>query len=289
MIIDAHAHIFSHVCPRVAPPEFADGRFPVDRLLALMDAEGVDGAVILQNPVIGIINVEVREALDAYPERFAGVVQVDPVAPGALDVIREYVRSPRQRTVKLEMSEEWGWCGVHPGLRLDGPELMGLWGLAAEVGINVMIDPGAIGKSGYQVEAIDSLSETHAGVRFLIEHLGYMQSADAADEIARRRRIEMLRLALKPNVFIGFSAASTLLEEPYPCRGAVGLLQEAVELVGANKILWGTDVPHTLRRHTYRQLLDTVRRDAPFLSEAERNRILGENAKEIFFSGWLNG
>jgi predicted TIM-barrel fold metal-dependent hydrolase len=285
MIIDAHAHIFSHACPRVSPPEFADGRFPVERLLALMDAEGVDGAVIVQNPVIGTINEEVREALDAYPERFAGVVQVDPVAPGALEVIREYVRSRRQRTVKLEMSEEWGWSGVHPGLRLDGPELMGLWGLADEMGINVIIDPGAIGKSGYQVEAIDRLSETHAGVRFLIEHLGYMQSTDVSNEAARRRRIEMLRLALKPNVSIGFAATATLLEESYPCYGAVGLLKEAVELVGANKILWGTDVPYTLRRHTYKQMLDTVRGDAPFLSDAERRCILGENAREMFFNG----
>ena len=53
--------------------------------------------------------------------------------------------------------------------------------------------------------------------------------------------------------------------------------------MGANKILWGTDVPHTLRRHTYKQLLDTVRCDAPFLSETERDRILGENARAMFF------
>jgi len=285
MIIDAHAHIFSHPCPRVAPPEFADGRFPVDRLLALMNAEGVDGAVIVQNPAIGIINEEVRDALFAHPDRLAGAVQVDPAAPGALEIIREYASSRRQRTVKLEMSEEWGWSGVHPGLRLDGPELMGLWGLAAEAGINVIIDPGAIGNPGYQVEAIDRLSDAYPGVRFLIEHLGYLQPADAADETARRRRLEMLRLALKPNVSIGFSATATLLEEPYPCRGAVSLLEEAVELVGANKILWGTDVPYTLRRYTYRQMLDTVRRDAPFLSAAQRDRILGENAREMFFNG----
>jgi hypothetical protein len=94
----------------------------------------------------------------------------------------------------------------------------------------------------------------------------------------------MLRLALRPNVSIGFSDAAALLEEPYPCRGAVDLLREAVELVGANKILWGTDVPFTLRRYTYRQMLDTVRADAPFLSAAERDRILGGNAREMFFT-----
>src|SRR4051812_24954493 len=116
MIIDAHAHIFSHACLRVAPPGCPDGCFPVKRLLALMDSEGVDGAVIVQNPVIGIINEEVRAAIEAHPERFAGVIQVDPGAAGAEQTIRNFV-SPRQRTLKLEMSEEWGWNGVHPGLR----------------------------------------------------------------------------------------------------------------------------------------------------------------------------
>jgi predicted TIM-barrel fold metal-dependent hydrolase len=283
MIIDAHAHIFNHACARVSPPEYPDNRFPVERLLAQMDAAGVDGAVIVQNPVIGIVNQEVRDALAAYPDRFAGVIQVDPGTPGAQHTIREYLHA-RQRTLKLEMSEEWGWTGVHRGLRLDGPELAGIWALMAEAGMNVIIDPGAIGNPGYQVEAIDRLSDEYPDIRFLIEHLCFLQRANLADEAARRRRLELLRLALKPNVSVGFSATAALLEEPYPCHGAVDLLKEAVELVGANKILWGTDVPFTLRRYTYRQMLDTVRADAPFLSAAERDRILGGNAREIFFT-----
>jgi predicted TIM-barrel fold metal-dependent hydrolase len=283
MIVDAHAHIFNHACPRVAPPDSVDGRFPVERFLALMDAEGVDAAVIVQNPVIGIINQEVKDALAAYPDRLAGVIQVDPCAPGIQHTIREYLHA-RQRTLKLEISEEWGWTGVHRGLRLDGTELAGVWALMEEAGMNVIIDPGAIGNPGYQVEEIDRLSDAHPGVRFLIEHLAYLQHSNAAYEIARERRLQMLRLALKPNVYLGFSATATLLDDAYPCRGAVGLLEEAVKLIGAEKILWGTDVPVTLRRYTYRQMLDTVRTDAAFLSRAERDRILGENAREIFFT-----
>jgi hypothetical protein len=69
----------------------------------------------------------------------------------------------------------------------------------------------------------------------------------------------------------------------YPCRRAIELLQEAVELVSSRKILWGTDIPLTLRRYTYRQMIDVVRTEASFLSDRDRRQILGENAAHVFF------
>ena len=50
---------------------------------------------------------------------------------------------------------------------------------------------------------------------------------------------------------------------------------------GAEKLLWGSDLPGTLDLHTYRQLIDTVRR-APFLSEEQRRQILHDNAISVF-------
>ena len=284
MIIDAHAHIFSHVCRKAAPEQFRDGRFPIDRLVTLMDREGVDRAVLVQNPTIGIINDEVQAALEAHPGRFAGAIQVDPFTPDAAAVIRRYAAHPSHRAVKLEMSEEWGWSGIHPGIRLDSPELRSIWAGAENLRLVVIIDPGVIGQAGYQVEAIDALSGQYAGASFLIEHLGYLEKKNRRDPRACARRAKMLRLAAKPNVYLGFSATGILLDEDYPCPGAVELMQEAIELAGAGKILWGTDIPLTLKRYTYREMLDVVLQHTPFLSEPDRRRILGENAATLFFA-----
>ena len=281
-IIDAHAHIFSHACPHVAPPALADGRFPCERLLELMDSEGVAQAVLMQNPTIGTINEEVRRAISAYSDRFAGVIQTDPLDPGAPAIIKRF-SSSWQCALKLEMSQEWGWSGVHPGIKLDGPEMDGLWGAVADLSLVVIIDPGSIGNSGYQVEAIRTIAGANPGISFVLEHLGYLEKTQWCDEQARARRQELIQLALHRNVYLGISAVGMLLEEPYPCKQSLALLEDAVRLVGASKLLWGTDVPYVLRRYTYRELLDVIRAGVSFLSKDETAAVLGGNASRLFF------
>jgi predicted TIM-barrel fold metal-dependent hydrolase len=72
------------------------------------------------------------------------------------------------------------------------------------------------------------------------------------------------------------------LEDIYPCPRSVGLLREAVELAGAKKLLWGSDLPVTFSLHTYRQLVEWVRLGAAFLSEAQIKQILHDNARTVF-------
>lgn len=283
MIVDAHIHIFSHPCPNLTPPEIADGRFPADRLLALLDREGVDEAVIVQNPTIGTVNEEVAAAVEAHPERFVGAVQVDPTAPDAAEVLRRFAARPGLRAIKLEMSEGWGWTGIHPGLRLLDESFAPLWRIVDEFGLRVILDPGPPGNPGYQVEEIAELAARLPHVHFLLEHLGYLTKADWDNAAPRRRRTEMVRLALRPNVHLGFSAVGVLLEEPFPCPRTAELLDEAVAQVGAHKILWGTDAPYSLRQYTYAQMLDMVR-EHPKLDAGSRALILGGNAHRLFFS-----
>jgi hypothetical protein len=282
MIADAHIHIFSHPCPNLTPPEIDDGRFPADRLLALMDREGVDKAVVVQNPTIGTVNEEVAAAVEAHPDRFAGAVQVDPTAPDAAEALRRFASRDGMRALKLEMSEGWGWTGIHSGLRLSDDVFAPLWGIAGELGLRVILDPGPPGNPGYQVEEIAALAARLPHVHFLLEHLGYLTKAEWGNAAARRRRTEMLRLALRPNVYLGFSAVGVLLEEPFPCPRTAELLEEAVALAGAHKILWGTDAPYSLRQYTYGQMLDTVR-EHPGLDGGSRALILGGNARRLFF------
>ncbi len=282
MIIDAHAHIFGHACREVTPPEYPDGIFGAGRLLALMDREGVDKAVIVQNPAIGTVNDEARAAVEEHPDRFVAAIQCDPLDPASPAILRRYAKHPRQRILKLEMSEEWGWSGIHPGIRLNAEALRPLWDAVSELQLRVIIDPGAVGNPGYQVEEIRELSGRYPHVLFLLEHLGYLQKRDFHDAAARARRAQLLGLAKESNVYVGFSAVPSLLEEAYPCSGAAALLRQACDLVGAERILWGSDVPLTLRRYTYRQMID-VAGDNAALSERDRHRILGGNAGRIFF------
>lgn len=305
-IIDAHAHVLPKIdgikrgsktssarFGRIKwkneelvflPPFFKDTFFSAEMLIETMDFAGVSKAVLLQNPVLGIINDEIREAIIKYPNRFAGTIQVDPMQANACDEIRKYA-SAKQNTLKLEISEEWGWSGNYPGFSLIGQEMMRIWETVSELGLNVIIDTGDIFNNGYQVENIKNIAKQFPQTKILIEHLGFFRESIRNDQKALARRTEMICLAKEfDNLFLGFSSTAAFINDDYPCSKALDLLQEAVKLVGSHKILWGSDIPSTFKKYTYQQLVDVVSKKAMFLSDVDKQNILSRNAELFFFS-----
>jgi predicted TIM-barrel fold metal-dependent hydrolase len=304
-IIDAHAHIIPAIngikrgvettaakYGRIKwnneeivflPPYFKDTTFTLDMLLETMDANGVSKAVLLQNPVLGIINDHIKGAIDLYPDRFAGTIQVDPMDENAISIIKHFASS-RQNTIKLEISEEWGWSGNYLDFSLVGKQMMQIWEIVSDQGLNVIIDTGDIFNNGYQIENIKYIAQKFPDTKIVLEHLGFYREVIKDNNEAIKRRIEMLSAAKYfENVFLGFSSTAAFINDEYPCIRTVELLREAVDLVGASKILWGSDIPSTFKKYTYQQMIDVVDKHAAFLSETEKDRILFQNAQHIFF------
>ncbi|WP_347840800.1 amidohydrolase family protein [uncultured Draconibacterium sp.] len=262
------------------PPNFYDTRFTAETLLETMNFSGVSKAVLLQNPVIGILNTEIRQAIINYPDRFYGTIQVNPMKKDACAIVKKFA-SENQNTLKLEISEEWGWSGNYPGFSLKGKEMMKVWDTVANSGLRVIVDTGDIFNNGYQVENISFIAERFPETKILIEHLGFYRTG--LDETARARRNEMLALGKDlENVFFGFSSTAAFINDDYPCVKALELLKEAVEIMGAHKILWGSDIPSTFKKYTYRQLIDVVAWHATFLTSAEKQLLLHDNAASFF-------
>jgi predicted TIM-barrel fold metal-dependent hydrolase len=305
-IIDAHAHILPKIdgikrgektssakFGRIKwkneeltflPPYFKDTLFSADMLVETMNFAGVSKAVLLQNPVLGIINEEIRKAIEQYPEHFVGTVQVDPLQPDACKIIQEYA-SEKQNTLKLEISEEWGWSGTYDGFSLTGTEMMKIWETVAKNEMRVIIDPGDIFNKGYQVENIRLIAEQFPKTKILIEHLGFFRESIRFDAKALERRQQMLNLGKEfENVYFGFSSAAAFLNDDYPCSSALLLLQEAIKIMGVDKILWGSDIPSTFKKYTYQQLIDVIAVHASFLSASGKQQILHDNAESFFWS-----
>ncbi len=303
MVIDAHAHIIQRIHGRrgkestsagrfgkvkvgqkqvqMLPSCLADSTFPPEMLIALMDAHDVDRAVLLQNPVYGIMNGDIGKAVELFPDRFIGTIQVDPFDKEAQSVIKEY-HSPEQSVLKFEMSKGWGWTGIYDEVNLTNYQFLGFWELASELGLSIIIDPGPVDNPGYQVEEIDQISDQFPDIKILIEHLGYMTLDQYKHESGRERWQNMINLARKDNVFIGFSAIYALMEEDYPCPLSLELLQQVVSYIGSEKVLWGTDIPTTLRNYTYQQMTDLIFLHADFLTASDKDRIMGKNARNFF-------
>jgi predicted TIM-barrel fold metal-dependent hydrolase len=303
MIIDAHAHFINRIDGRkgnektsagsygkvwvgdtekqMLPPCLADSVFPDGMLVATLDAHGIDRAVLLQNPFYGIMNNEIAQVLEKYPGRFKGTIQVDPHDGKALETIRRF-HSAGQSVLKFEMSDGWGWTGIYNDLFLDRQPFTGFWELAEELGMQVIIDPGPVDNPGYQPEELNRVTGRFPGVKFLIEHLAYMTADLYGDPEAMDKWKVMVQLGRKENVFIGFSAVYSLMEEAYPCPRSLKLLREVVDQTGGEKVLWGTDIPTTMGRYTYRQMMDLILEHTGFLDDKDRANIMGMNAARFF-------
>ena len=55
-----------------------------------------------------------------------------------------------------------------------------------------------------------------------------------------------------------------------------------VDMFGAGKLVWGSDMPNVERFCTYKQSLDYVRRYCDFLTLSEKDLILGDNAARLY-------
>lgn len=301
MVVDIHIHIFNRINGKMKegltssmdfgriksndrviqfmPPYFKETAFQADTIIELMDFTGIDKAILLQNPVIGTVNDEINEAILKYPDRFAGTIQVDPLDPEAVNIIKKYSSNPRQNILKFEMSDGWGWSGIHKGLTLENDAFIPIWRLASEIGLQVIIDPGRPNNAGYQVEALDRITEKYPDITFILEHLGGMNKENIHN---KKRWLEMIKLGRKDNIYLGITSIGAGLREDFPCRMALELLKESFEIVGAEKLLWGSDLPSNLKFYTYKQMADIILSYADFLNLEEKKMIMSGNAMRIF-------
>ena len=95
---------------------------------------------------------------------------------------------------------------------------------------------------------------------------------------------EQIKLARHPHVRIESGGITWLFnDEFYPFRGAVRAIRD---LVGFEKLMWGSDYPRTITAITYRMSYDFITKSSE-LSDEEKRLFLGENARSFYGFGDL--
>jgi len=307
VIIDAHAHIMKAVKGMTAggptrslswgrvrwgeetiqllPPFNEETSFPAEALLAQMEWAGVDRAVLLQGPFYGEANAYVASAVARFPDRFMGAFAPDPLAPDVRQVYQRCVEDYGLRIVKFELTEPTGLTGLYPDLRLDAPAFDWIFEAAERDELVVTLDLGKIGSRAYQTEAVAALVERHPELTIVIAHLAQPPIGQEDDAALDNRWREQIMLGRRQNVFFDLSALPAYAPDfdEYPYVAARMYIKRAVDLIGAEKIMWGTDAPGLLTSGSYRQLLNYVRLHCDFLSEAEMADVLGLNALRVYW------
>lgn len=296
-LIDAHAHIFETLSGFGAdgelraigggkavwatgevidliPSGYGDVSFTAESLLSLMDSCGIEKAVLLQGGFLGFENNYLKETGKRYPERFRVSATFDPFCRNREKILENLLRD--FSVFKFEMSTGCGIMGSHSDFALDAPFMMDIYRRLADGGCTVVFDLGSPGDGSNQPAAIGRIARAFPSMQIVICHL---MSPRRQHE---QELVQGLKLMDMPNIAFDISALHHKVRpEEYPFPTAQRFIRLAIDMLGAEKLMWGTDAPSTLVKYSASQLASYVR---DILSEDEQNLIFRKNAERIYFS-----
>ncbi len=273
MIIDVHTHIF--------PPEVVENRerflqgepafasiyrdptapmVTAEGLLSAMDAEQVDQSWALGFPWVKEANARLHNqylaaVIKEYPERLRGLGCVHPVAAWA------QVEASRCLAMGLHGLGEIAFYSTDLNIRALGPlcELCALEDKPLLLHTNEPVGHRYPGKAPMTLAALYGLIKAHPRTKLVLAHMagGLFFYASLKKEVSKALR----------NVWIDTAAAPFLYQ---PRAYAL-----AVEFLGADKVLLGSDYP-LLPVSRYRKELSQAG-----LSQPDLEAVMGNNAAQL--------
>ena len=255
----------------VTPPYVRDSQFTADTLVHMMDVYGVERAVVQQTPIFPF-NEDVAQAVEKYPERLSGAMLLEPEDGWAERM--EYWYGRGLRSVKFEM-RSFTSAEMYPQA-VFGSRVMGdMLEKAGALRMTVTVDPAPTDFPVYRPEALYDAVKAVPDARFVICHLGYPSPIDT--EAGRRKWEAMVTVSSLPNCWLDVSAMPDFFDgEGWPFPTALALFRQVKDTMGIEKLVWGSDIPSTLCRATYPQMIEMFRRAG--LTEAELDRLFYTNA-----------
>lgn len=292
LIIDAHAHLwlkqraeiesgkiesltngqsyFLDGIRQMMPPYMIDGRNTAEVFLANMDYAQVAASVITQEYIDGNQDDYLLEVQSNYPDRFLCCALLDAREDGYLEQAKDAL-ARGFRALKIPAGR---LIMYNRRVMLTCDEMMSVFLLMEENGIILLID---LADGREQVAEMEEVIAAFPKLKIAIGHFGM---------VTRERWMDQIALARHEHVRIESGGITWLFhEEFYPYPSAIKAIRKAAELVGIEKLMWGSDYPRTMTAITYRMSYDFASK-SNLLNDEEKRLFLGENAR--LFYGFNN-
>lgn len=247
-----------------------------DRWLAELDAHGINRAVLIAS--VPRDEESVGVAVARHPSRFVGFFMLDPTQADA----------PQRAERALQELQLRGIC-LFPAMQRfslhDAPVKAILEVASRHPGTAVFVHCGALSvgvrkklglPSRFDVRYgnpldLHALAGDYPHVPFIIPHFG-----------AGLLREALMVADLCPNVYLDTSSSNHWLSY-HPGLTLSAVFQQAIETLGPNRLLFGTDssfFPRGFNRSVYESQANAV--DAAAVDEAARQQIFGANFERLF-------
>ena len=287
-VIDAHAHLwlrqdaevegeriktlkngkseFMGEIRQMLPPFLIDGKNTAEVFLSNMDYAQVSAAVITQEYIDGMQNEYLLKVQQEYPERFLCCGMVEAREPGYFAQAKELINQ-RFRAIKIPAQRLFTENGR---IMLTCNEMMRMFHLMEANNIILSID---LADGALQVAEMNEIIAECPALKIAVGHFGM---------VTRKDWQEQIKLARNKNVMIESGGITWLFnDEFYPFKGAVRAIKEAIDIAGADKLMWGSDYPRTIVAITYRMSYDFVVKSG-LITEEEKALFLGLNAERFY-------
>jgi predicted TIM-barrel fold metal-dependent hydrolase len=260
----------------VAPPEL---------MLAQMQYAGVDHCVLQAGGGYGAMNDCNAFAQHQYPEKFTALLNVDEpraYTDAALQELDRAIGTLGLRAVYFALEP---FSRTEFDITFDDPRMDAFWSKVDAAGLPVFFEMSAIpdydrASAVANVVRLKGLMDCWRNISWVLV-MGPPVGFFAPDGLWDFPP-EVLEAYRHPNLLIEIMFPITwggVWEYPY--SEAQSLIRQMRNMFGADKLVWGSDMPNVERFCTYTQCVDYVRRHCPFLTATEKEAILGGNMAKL--------
>ncbi len=297
--IDAHTHLIGNICGigskgelrplgdgkaqyangdiiQLIPSEYGSYQLTPETMYDVLKSHEVEKTVCLQGNYAGFQNLYTYEGYLKYPDFILPAATYDPFSYNKKLIINHLFDELKFKVIKMEVSNGSGLMANHETVALDGEVMNEVYQMANEHNLVFVIDIGRPGNNCYQVDALAKMCKKYDKMTWVICHLTAPQhnQLDILEE-----NMHKLNLA---NVYFDIASLPGNTKEAYPFLEAQQYIRRAMDIVGSNKIIWGTDFPQAMNRYTYEEAYKYIE-DSNLFTKEEKENIFYNNAKRVFF------
>ena len=227
----------------------------------MMGEAGVDRVVVVPPSWPGDRNDYGIEAFKRYPDRFRVMGRISLQNPDAAKLLPKWKEQPGMVGIRVL------FVGPRAPWLTDGSSDW-FWPAAEKAQLPVMFyAPG-------QVSRFAAIAERHPDLTLIMDHMclhpSMLKDGTLNDAVA-----QTAALAKYPNISVKLSGTPHVSTEPYPFRDMAGHLKTVFEAYGPRRCYWGTDLTNSFDRGSYRQRVTHFTEELSFLSEDDKDWVMG--------------